>query len=138
MLMRFVLLVSVLFFVGCSSNPEKIYKLAPKTPEYNVQVIWANKFADIGVDKFSRLVPAVTQSTIVMADTQGQLYHFDKLTGKLIWKKSFNARFSGGPLISGEMTIKSCSTIVSISMSNKAFLSLFKVINWPFLASSEA
>ena len=98
-------ILSLVLILGCASNPEKIYKPAPLTPTYKVNIDWANKIADIGVDKYARLLPAVTSTSVIMADSEGELFHYDKVNGKLLWKKTFDARFSGGPSVLGERTI---------------------------------
>lgn len=104
MFLRAVVVASFLL-AGCTSNPEKVFKPAPLTPDYAVSISWANKIADIGVDRYARLVPVVSGSAIVMVDTEGHLFHYEKKTGKLIWKKRFDAHFSGGPLVDGDMTV---------------------------------
>ena len=103
--MLFRVLLASLALAGCSSVPEKIYKAAPETDKYNASVTWATAFAAIGVDKYQRLLPGVTKSSIIMADSEGYLQHLEKSTGKLLWKKKFESRFSGGPTVSGDLTL---------------------------------
>ncbi len=101
-----VVVAALLMLVGCASNPEKS-KFDPLKQDYAVNIDWVNTFADTGVDKYVRLMPLVKDSIVIMADTSGQLLHFDENTGKLRWKKQFNASFSGGPSLtsSGEATL---------------------------------
>jgi len=109
--------IACVLLAGCTVNPEKII-----APDYAVNVNWANKIANIGVDKYARLLPLVIGSTIIMADRSGQLMHYNTSTGKLIWNKQFDARFSAGPSLSsaGDMTIIGSQEgdVYSVSTSN--------------------
>ena len=104
MSLRLWLVASVLL-AGCASNPEKVYPPAPATPEYSVDINWANKIADIGVDRYGRLLPVATSSSVIMADTAGNLFHYDKKDGKIVWQKHFDTRFSAGPSVYGNVTL---------------------------------
>jgi len=95
-----VVVLACFVFAGNVTGYEKEAKPAPKTPEYPVHIDWANKFANIGVDKYARLIPVVNGSVVIMADTRGGLMHYDNTTGKLRWKKQFDTRFSAGPSLS--------------------------------------
>ncbi|MDH3327328.1 MAG: outer membrane protein assembly factor BamB [Gammaproteobacteria bacterium] len=125
MFLRAVAVASILL-VGCTANPEKVYKPAPLTPDYAVSINWANNFADIGVDKYARLLPAVSETVVIMADSEGHLFHYEKKTGKLLWTKAFDTRFSGGPLVSGDVTILGTQNAEVFALATKDGKQLWK------------
>jgi len=101
----FRLLLLAILLAGCASDPEKIYKPAPSSPSYPVTVSWAHKLQEIGQDKFTRLVPAVTDQFVLVADIAGNLSKYKIDDGGLIWSKSFGTTFSAGPIVYGDVVL---------------------------------
>ena len=123
--LRAVILVGALI-TGCSSNPEKVYPPAPVTPGYAVNIEWANKIAEIGVDRYSRLLPAVSDSVVIMADTSGQLRYYDKASGEIQWSRQFDTGFSAGPAIYEDMALLGTQNAEVIALSVKDGNQLWK------------
>lgn len=99
-------LVAVCVFVAaCSASTEKVYKPAPKSPIYPAKLSWAEKLTELGPDRYARLLPAMTDKFILVADIDGYISAYSPKTGELEWKKQYPTTFSAGPNVYGAITL---------------------------------
>ena len=84
----------VLFLQGCSSRPLLKSLFTQEGP--GVESLWSYQVGE-GVGKqYSKLVPVVTEKVVYAADTGGRVVAVDRLTGKMIWEKTFDINIGGG------------------------------------------
>lgn len=86
--MRKLLVLLPFLLQACSSNPNVVEPtpLASFERSFDVDRLW-HRDAGIGVRLGAlTLTPAVTSRHLYVADVEGRLYCFDRLTGKRIWR----------------------------------------------------
>ena len=91
--------------VACSTSTEKVYKPAPKSPTYPTKLSWAHHLTELGPDRFARLLPAMTEKSILVADIDGKLTAYSPLTGELEWEKQYETVFSAGPNVYDDIAL---------------------------------
>ncbi len=128
----FILLFASLFIVACSTSTERIYKPAPTSPAYPINLMWAHQLSDIGPDRFVRLLPDATNNAIIVADTDGMLWSYAPKTGETLWHKQYDTIFSAGPKVYGNIALlgNKDAEVYSIDVTNGALL-------WSQTVSSE-
>lgn len=87
---------AMLMLQACTSDPPKVYPPAPLSAEYPAKLSWANLNTPIGVDRYSRLTPAVENDTIFLAERNGNVSALKLNNGKPLWTRETGFRFSAG------------------------------------------
>ena len=96
---RILALFAVLFLVACSSTDE--IDIEPKELEdfaakVKLDELWSVS-AGAGQDaRYSRFVPAIAEDTIFAVDVEGEVFAFDKKTGKKQWAVELDQAISAG------------------------------------------
>ena len=100
-LLRLTLLFLVCFgFSACSSNKDKAESLIPaKLVDFDattkLEKVWSVS-AGSGQDKrYSRFVPIVLGDAVYVADSKGQVFAYNKESGKRLWKVKLDVRTGG-------------------------------------------
>lgn len=84
-----------LALVACSSDKPKIEpaKLVDFQAKAKIEVRWDNDVGDAGQ---SVLFPAVTREAVFAANADGDVYRFDRNTGKQVWRIDSGFAITGG------------------------------------------
>lgn len=78
-------------------NSEPPAELLELTPEIKVNIVWQNS-AGVGSDEmYLKLVPAVMDDKIIVADRNGLVQARDLTTGDTIWEAETELKISAGP-----------------------------------------
>lgn len=96
---RLLAFFMVLVFAGstlsaCSTVNSFLFK-----PEVQIKEVWQRKTGAGSRNFYTRLVPAVTEDRIFVADITGQVMAYERNKGKLLWQKSFPDAISGGVFV---------------------------------------
>ncbi len=92
---RFAPLLLPALLVACSSDKVTVEpaKLVDFKPAAKIEVRWD---ADVGEAGQSVLFPAVTREAVFAANGKGNLYRFDRNTGKRVWSVDSGFAITGG------------------------------------------
>ena len=88
-----------LVIAGCASNDELVLEpleLQDFTPSAKVDVLWSHNIGKGQDVRYTQLVPALVDSSIVATDIAGKLMALDRKTGKLQWSAKLKERVSAG------------------------------------------
>jgi len=95
--MRFerLIVIAVVALAACSSDKPKSEpaKLVDFEPKAKIEVRWSKDVGDAGQ---SVLFPAVTREAVFAANADGEVYRFDRNSGKRIWRIDSGFAISGG------------------------------------------
>ncbi len=91
------LLAGLLGLQGCANDPAKVYPAAPATTEYPATLSWATLNTPLGVDRYSQLVPAVSEKMVFVAQRNGVLSSLELSSGVVSWQQKKPYYFSAGP-----------------------------------------
>ncbi|MBK9038119.1 MAG: PQQ-binding-like beta-propeller repeat protein [Bdellovibrionales bacterium] len=83
--------------LGCSLTP--LQKLHAEKKDFIIEREWIKAtFAEESLDfrRLNRMKPVVTEKFVVAGNAIDQLVTYDRLTGKLIWSRSFQGGVEGG------------------------------------------
>ncbi|MDO8926391.1 MAG: outer membrane protein assembly factor BamB [Sideroxyarcus sp.] len=92
---QFIVALLPLALVACSSDKPKIEpaKLVDFQAKAKIEVRWDNDVGDAGQ---SVLFPAVTREAVFAANADGDVYRFDRNTGKQAWRIDSGFAITGG------------------------------------------
>jgi outer membrane protein assembly factor BamB len=95
--MRFerLIVVALVALAACSSDKPKSEpaKLVDFEPKARIEVRWSKDVGDAGQ---SVLFPAVTREAVFAANADGEVYRFDRNSGKRVWRIESGFAISGG------------------------------------------
>jgi outer membrane protein assembly factor BamB len=95
--MRFerLIVITLVALAACSSDKPKSEpaKLVDFEPKARIEVRWSKDVGDAGQ---SVLFPAVTREAVFAANADGEVYRFDRNSGKRIWRIDSGFAISGG------------------------------------------
>ena len=99
MIRLFIVLAAVFGLSSCSWFDEKVeqpQQLTPISSNIQIRERWEQQVGK-GTGELYRLVqPAITQDTVYANDVQGNIYAFDRETGKRKWKQALKIEMSSG------------------------------------------
>lgn len=99
MIRLFIVLAAVFGLSSCSWFDEKVeqpQQLTPISSNIQIRERWEQQVGK-GTGEWYRLVqPAITQDTVYANDVQGNIYAFDRETGKRKWKQALKIEMSSG------------------------------------------
>jgi outer membrane protein assembly factor BamB len=92
---RFIVALLPLALLACSSDKPKVEpaKLVDFKPAAKIEVRWND---DVGNAGESVLFPAVTREAVFAANAKGDLYRYDRNTGKKVWSIESGFAITGG------------------------------------------
>jgi outer membrane protein assembly factor BamB len=92
---RFIVALLPLALLACSSDKPKVEpaKLVDFKPAAKIEVRWN---VDVGNAGESVLFPAVTREAVFAANAKGDLYRFNRNTGKRVWRIDSGFAITGG------------------------------------------
>ena len=151
--MRFVLpLLGILMLAGCTQfdaikqlgssfqnllggadNSEPPKELEPLEPTVAMSVIWKTSVGAGYDEQIVNLVPAVTASTVYVADRRGLVQAHDRKNGDKLWEAETRLELSAGPVVAGDKLLLGTSNaeVLAIGLANGALI-------WKATLSSEA
>ena len=126
------MVVVCVFVAACSTSTEKIYKPAPPSPIYPAKLSWAHQLTELGSDRYARLLPAMTDKSILVADIDGNITAYSPKTGELEWNKQYKTTFSAGPKIYGDIALlgNKDAEVYAVNVANGELI-------WKHVVSSE-
>ena len=83
--------------MGGVDNSEPPSPLVEFTETARIKEIWSHDVGKGTDELFIKLVPAVLNNQVFIADTSGDIAALDAITGKTIWEKDTELPITGGP-----------------------------------------
>ncbi len=110
------LLLTTLTLGGCSSipdpfgwmesdNQEPPAELTEFKPSVSIDTLWSRDTGEGSEEQYLRLVPAIYQGRIIVADGEGMVQSLDVKTGASVWKVETEAPISGGPGVGEDLVL---------------------------------
>ncbi|MFC6634923.1 outer membrane protein assembly factor BamB [Microbulbifer taiwanensis] len=85
---------------ACASNEEKEdtdpVELVDITASVDLKEVWSAGIGDIDAKLYAMLQPAIGSGKLVAANSEGDVFAFDRTTGKRQWKTELDVEISGG------------------------------------------
>jgi len=150
--MRFVLpILAVLWLAGCTQfeavkqlgssfqnllggadNSEPPKELEPLEPTVNMNVLWKTTVGKGYDEQIVNLVPAVTSTTVYVADRRGLVEAHHRRDGDKVWEADTRLELSAGPVVAGDKLLLGTSNaeLLAISITDGALI-------WKATLSSE-
>jgi outer membrane protein assembly factor BamB len=90
--------ITVALLVACSSNDEKLepMELPYFEPQGKLRQLWKASVGEGQDRRYTLLVPAIAGDSIYASDVEGNVFAFDRNTGKRRWKVELDEPVSGG------------------------------------------
>ena len=110
--------------ISGSDNAEPPKELQPLEPTVNMTVLWSTSVG-VGLDKrILNLVPAVTGSTVYVADRKGLVMAVDRTSGDSVWSRDTALELASGPVVAGDKLLFGTSNaeLVAISLTDGELL----------------
>ena len=109
-----LLMVPALLLAGCSTisswfgsekDPHPPVELQNPAPTGNITSVWQERVGKGMDEQQAKLVPALHEGRLYVADHQGRIEVRDARSGSLIWTKSTQLPFSGGPGVGEDLVL---------------------------------
>lgn len=105
--------------VGGVDNTEPPSPLVDFIETADINRIWSENVGKGTDELFIKLVPAILNDQIYIADTRGNVAALDSATGKTIWRKDLDEPITGGPGADTNLTMVGTSQGDVISLSSE-------------------
>ncbi len=110
------LLLTAFILGGCSSipdpfgwmeadNQEPPAELTEFEPSVSISTLWSRDTGEGSEDQYLRLVPALYQGRIIVADSEGMVQSINAESGASVWSVETGAPISGGPGVGDDMVL---------------------------------
>jgi len=118
--------------MGGTDNSEPPTELESLEPTVNLSVLWKTSIGKGYDDQIVNLVPAVTSSTVYVADRKGLVEAHSRQDGDTLWSVSTKLELAAGPVVAGDKLLLGTSNaeLMAISLADGALL-------WKTMLSSE-
>ena len=118
--------------LGGVDNAEPARELEPIEPTVDLTVLWKTSVGKGYDNQIVNLVPAVTSSTVYVADRKGLVEAHNRQDGDTLWSVSTRLELSAGPVVAGDKLLLGTSNaeLIAISLADGALL-------WKTMLSSE-
>ena len=118
--------------LGGVDNAEPARELEPIEPTVDLTVLWKTSVGKGYDNQIVNLVPAVTSSTVYVADRKGLIEAHNRQDGDTLWSVSTRLELSAGPVVAGDKLLFGTSNaeLIAISLADGALL-------WKTMLSSE-
>lgn len=99
---RAVAVALAVALAACASNEEKEeedtdpVELVDITASVALDEVWSAGVGDIDVTRYAMLQPAIGAGKVVATNSEGEVFAFDRTTGKRQWKTDLDIEISGG------------------------------------------
>ncbi|WP_226702289.1 outer membrane protein assembly factor BamB [Microbulbifer elongatus] len=85
---------------ACASNEEKEdtdpVELTEITESVQLREVWSQNIGDIDALRYAMLKPGIIDGKVVAANSDGDVYAFDRASGKRLWKVDIEQSIGGG------------------------------------------
>ncbi|MFD1215254.1 MULTISPECIES: outer membrane protein assembly factor BamB [Microbulbifer] len=85
---------------ACASNDEKEdtdpVELVEITESVKLREVWSRNIGDIDALRYAMLKPAIIDGKVIAANSEGEVFAFDRATGKRLWETELDQSISGG------------------------------------------
>ncbi|WP_066966306.1 outer membrane protein assembly factor BamB [Microbulbifer sp. Q7] len=85
---------------ACASNDEKEdtdpVKLTEITETVQLREAWSQNIGDIDALRYAMLKPGIIDGKVIAANSEGNVFAFDRASGKRLWKVDIDQSISGG------------------------------------------
>ncbi len=118
--------------LGGTDNSEPPKELEPLEPTVDLTVRWKTSIGKGYDDQIVNLVPAVTSSTVYVADRKGLVEAHNRQDGDTLWSVATRLELSAGPVVAGDKLLLGTSNaeLIALSLADGALL-------WKTTLSSE-
>lgn len=100
MLNRLVAVALAVVISACASNDEKEdtdpVKLMEISESVKLSKVWSSNIGDIDALRYAMLKPGIIDGKVVAANSKGNVFAFDRSSGKRLWRVDINQSISGG------------------------------------------
>ncbi|WP_226662655.1 outer membrane protein assembly factor BamB [Microbulbifer aggregans] len=97
---RFVALALATLLTACASNDEKEdtdpVELTEITESVKLREVWSKNIGDIDALRYAMLKPGLIDGKVIAANSDGDVFAFERATGKRLWKVDLDQSISGG------------------------------------------
>ena len=97
---RSVAVALALALAACASNEEKEdtdpVELVDISASVELREVWSTGIGDIDAKLYAMLQPGIAAGKLVAANSEGDVFAFDRATGKRQWKTDLDVEISGG------------------------------------------
>lgn len=123
---------SVSDLIGGADNAEPPKELQPLDPTVNLTVVWSASVGKGFAGRVLNLVPAITPTTVYVADHRGLVAAHQRADGDRLWSAETGLELSAGPVVVGDRLLIGTSNaeLVALSLADGALL-------WKTAVSSE-
>lgn len=118
--------------LGGTDNSEPPKELEPLEPTVNMNVLWKTTVGKGYDEQIVNLVPAVTATTVYVADRRGLVEAHHRQDGDRVWEADTRLELSAGPVVAGDKLLLGTSNaeLLAISITDGALI-------WKATLSSE-
>jgi len=118
--------------LGGTDNSEPPKELEPLEPTVNMNVLWKTTVGKGYDEQIVNLVPAVTSTTVYVADRRGLVEAHHRQDGDRIWEADTRLELSAGPVVAGDKLLLGTSNaeLLAIGITDGALI-------WKATLSSE-
>lgn len=85
---------------ACASNEEKEdtdpVELTEIQESVRLREVWSNNIGDIDALRYAMLKPGIIDGKVIAANSEGDVYAFDRASGKRVWRTDIEQSISGG------------------------------------------
>ena len=108
---------SIQGLISGNDNAEPPRELEPLEPSVNMTVLWKASVGKGYDDQGVNLVPAVTASTVYVADRRGLVQAHNRQDGERLWAAETRLELSAGPVVAGDKLLLGTSNAELIAIS---------------------
>lgn len=108
---------SIQGLISGNDNAEPPRELEPLEPSVNMTVLWKASVGKGYDDQVVNLVPAVTASTVYVADRRGLVQAHNRQDGERLWAAETRLELSAGPVVAGDKLLLGTSNAELIAIS---------------------
>lgn len=97
---RFAAVALAAALAACASNDDKEdtdpVELVEITPSAELREVWSKNIGDIDRKRYAMLQPALVNGVLIAANSEGEVFAFDRSTGRRQWETELDVSLSGG------------------------------------------
>ncbi len=115
---------SIQGLISGNDNSEPPRELEDLEPSVQMDVLWKTSIGKGYAEQIVNLVPAVTATTVYVADRQGLVEALNRHDGEKLWSAETRLEISAGPVVAGDKLLLGTSNaeLVAVSISDGALI----------------
>lgn len=96
--------------------PSAIDKNLPQ--QVQLDILWKTRIGKGTDERHLRLVPAIANGRLYMADAGGKIVALSPRDGRVLWERKTDFQFSGGPDVAGDLLVAGSTNGVLLALSS--------------------